>query len=109
MQTAMATTKKAPTRAKPRNSSAKAPAPKPTRADGRPKSKLTLAGEEGAIRAKRELLLKTLDATGWNFSATAGALEMSGTPAVIRALTEVAPDEYERAKKDGRVSQGKRN
>lgn len=108
MQTEMVTKKTAPTRAtrKPRNSSALAP--KLTRADGRVKSKLTLAGEEGALRAKRDLLLITLDANGWNLSATARDLDMSTAGAVIRALNELAPDEYERAKRDGRVSPGKR-
>lgn len=88
---------------------AKAPAPAPARADGRVKSKLTLAAEEGARAAKRDLLLRTLVANGWNFAATARALDLAGTPSVIRALTEVAPDEYDRAKHDGRVAPGKRN
>lgn len=98
----MATTKK---NTRPRG---KAPTPKPTRADGRPKSKLTLAGEEGALRAKRELLLSTLAANSWNLSATARDLDMLTAGAVIRALNELAPDEYERAKQDGRVAPGKR-
>lgn len=105
MQTEMATTKM-PRAGKPPKTSV--PAPKPTRADGRAKSKLTLAGEEGALRAKRELLLKTLDDNGWNLSATARELEMATAGAVIRALNELAPDDYDRAKRDGRVSPGKR-
>lgn len=103
---AMATTKKAPPRAKPRKPSA--PAPKPTRADGRPKSKLTLEGERCAIEGKRALLLKTLDTHGWNLTATAEALEMGALANVIRALHELAPAEYEAARKDGRISHGTR-
>ena len=90
-------------------SSEKPPAPAPARADGRVKSALTMAAEEGARAAKRDLLLRTLDANGWNFAATARALDVAGTPAIIRALNDVAPDEYNRAKRDGRVAPGKRN
>ena len=110
MATPRKTTPKTPATASARPSTRrKAPAPAPARADGRVKSALTLAAEEGARAAKRELLLRTLDANDWNFAATARALGLTGTPAVIRALNEVAPDEYERAKRDGRVAPGKRN
>ncbi len=87
----------------------KKPAVKQTRADGRVKSKLTIAAEEAALAAKRGLLLSTLNANNWNFARTAEALDLPGTPGVIRALKESAPDEYERARKDGRVAPGKRN
>lgn len=85
-----------------------APAPAPARADGRVKSKLTLAAEEAARAAKRELLLRELEAHDWNFAATARALDVAGTPAIIRALNEVAPDAYEQAKRDGKVKSGPR-
>ena len=97
------------TMASPRKTPRKAPAPAPARADGRGKSALTLAGETASREAKRELLLKTLEANDWNLSATARALELSGTPAVIRALNDVAPDAYERATRDARIKSGPRN
>lgn len=102
----MATTKKTRATGKPRNSST--PTPKPTRADGRPKSKLTLAGEESALRTKRELLLHTLKQHDWNLTATAEALDMGFAQSVVRALHELAPEEYELAKADGRISQANR-
>jgi hypothetical protein len=84
---------------KPKKPAAKAPTPKPTRADGRRKSLLSLAGEEASLRAKRELLLKTLDGCGWNLSAAADALKMPGASQVIRSIRETGLDsEYEAAK-----------
>lgn len=54
-----------PAMAAPRKSTAKKPTrPNPTRADGRPKSKLTMVAEEAATAAKRDLLLKTCKAEG---------------------------------------------
>jgi len=80
---------------------------KPKKSEGRPMSVLTEAGEKGRIAAVRKLLLETLKANNWNLTATAEAL---GTkrPGIIRALNEAAPDEYARAKADGRVSPGNR-
>lgn len=104
----MAQSKK-PASAGPRTKS-KVPTPAPTRADGRPKSKLTLAGEAGALAAKRELLLKTLVACGWNLSRTAEELEMPGASQVIRAIRDVGLDaEYEAARKRGDISHGTRS
>lgn len=75
------------------------PAVEPTRADGRPKSKLTLAAEQAALEAKRALLLETLRRLDWNLSAASRDLEMAGASDVLRALRAVGLfDEYERNK-----------
>lgn len=103
----MATTKTKGS-SKPRKSSGGAPPPSPTRADGRQKSKLTLEGERCAAEGKRALLLKTLERHGWNLTATAAALEMGFAQSVVRALNELAPEEYEAARRDGRISPGNR-
>lgn len=84
------------------------PSPAPTRADGRAKSELTLAGETAAMDAKRRLLLDTLEKHNWNLTATAEILRMGANAAVIRALKELAPAEYLAAKKAGKVTQANR-
>lgn len=77
----------------------KPPAPKPTREDGRVKSKLTLAAEAAALKAKRELLLSTLDACDWNLSETARQLGMPGASQVIRAINDTSlTAEYDTAR-----------
>lgn len=85
----------------------KVPAVEPTRADGRAKSALTLAGEQAARDAKRALLLKALKDNGWNLTRTAESLNMGSTGNVARALQELAPDEYEAAKKRGDIAMGR--
>lgn len=73
-----------------------APEPAPSRADGRPKSKLTLAAERAALDAKRQLLLATLREHGWNLTLTARELEMAGASDVLRAIKAVSlVEEYE--------------
>lgn len=76
--------------------------------EGRKRSKFTEVGDEAKAVAQRALLLETLDANGWNLTATAEDLGMGAATAVSRALRELAPKEYEKAKRDGRVSQGNR-
>lgn len=65
-------------------------------------------GDDARRDAQRKLLLRTLRAQGWNLRASAVALGLSGTPGVVRALKEVAPDEYTAAKADGRIKPGVR-
>jgi transcriptional regulator with GAF, ATPase, and Fis domain len=65
-------------------------------------------GREAAREAQRKVLLESWKANGWNMTATAEALGMGSGPAVIRALKTLAPDEYEAAKTDGRVSPANR-
>lgn len=105
MQFEMATTKKPTARPtqKPRNSS-----PKPAESEGRKVSRFTRVGNDAKAAAQRKLLLDTLKQNGWNLTATAEALEMSALTNVIRALQELAPDEYEAARRDGRISPGNR-
>lgn len=104
MQTEMVT-KKAPTRSteRPRNSSSK-----PSEPEGRRVSRFTRVGNDAKAAAQRKLLLDTLKQNGWNLTATAEALEMAALANVIRALQELAPDEYEAARRDGRISPGNR-
>lgn len=85
---------------------------KPAKPEERKKSLFTRVGEEAKAKAQRELLLKTLKAHDWNLTRTGEALEMgtgagAGT-AVIRALKELAPEEYKRAKADGSISPANR-
>lgn len=72
----------------------------------RKRSQLTIVGDEARAKAQRVLLLKTMRACGWNMTAAAEALDMGHGTSVIRALKELAPEEYAKAKADGRVSQG---
>lgn len=73
------------------------------------KPSLTEIGRQAAKDAQRRALLAELDANDWNLTATAEALQVSGgSPNIIRALKQLAPDEYEAAKTDGRVSPGNR-
>jgi hypothetical protein len=85
------------------------PAPEPVRADGRPKSALTLERERGALEAGQALLLTTLERNGWNLSATARDLGMAGASQVIRAIKDHALDpQYDAAKAAGKVTHATR-
>jgi len=79
---------------------------------GRKRSIFTRVGDEAKADAQRKLLLATLKAHDWNLRATGEALEMGtgagATVAVGRALQELAPEEYEEAKADGRIASGRR-
>ncbi len=70
-------------------------------------SVLSEVGDEARRKAVREALLKALRATDWNLTAAGESLRMDRQN-VIRALKEFAPDEYAKAKADGRVVPGKR-
>ncbi|MDB4930079.1 MAG: hypothetical protein JWM10_2563 [Myxococcaceae bacterium] len=65
-------------------------------------------GREAAREAQRKVLLESWKAHDWNMTATAEALGMGDGTAVIRALKALAPEEYDAAKKDGRVSPANR-
>lgn len=86
-----------------------APQPDPTRADGRVKSRLTLAREAAALAAGRALLLATLKAEGWNLTATAETLGMGNASAVLRAIREHGLEaEHEAARVRGDIRPGPR-
>ena len=82
---------------------AKKPAKKP---EGRKKSKLVQIGDAAKAEAMRKALLDALKQHEWNLSRTARELEMNNASAVIRALKELAPGEYERARERGDVAFG---
>jgi len=86
----------------------KAPAKAAPRPAARKQSKLTLAGDEASKLARRTLLITTLGACGWNLARTAAALDLASGADVIRALKELAPEEYDAARADGRISPGRR-
>lgn len=69
----------------------------------RRKSKLTLASEDAA----RKLLLRTVRAEGWNLSASAVALDMTGAADVLRALKLLAPDELAAARAEQLIRAGR--
>ena len=71
---------------------------------GRKKSKLTTAGDEASQLARRTLLLGTCEAAKWNLTRVAEALDLATGADVIRALKELAPEEYEAAQTDGRIA-----
>lgn len=71
---------------------------------GRKKSKLTAAGEEGSQLARRTLLLGTCEALKWNLARVAEVLELASHADVIRALKELAPEEYEAARDAGKIA-----
>lgn len=86
-----------------------APQPDPTRADGRVKSKLTLAREAAALAAGRELLLATLEECGWRLTEAARSLGLAGVSQVIRAIREHGlAGEYESARVRGDIRPGPR-
>lgn len=78
-----------------------------TAPEGRKKSKLTLAREEGSRLAGRTLLLGTCEATGWNLARVAEVLGLASNADVIRALNELAPEEYARAQDEGLIKKGR--
>ena len=66
-------------------------------------------GERGRREAQRKLLFKTLKEHAWNMTATAEALGMAGSPAVIKAIKDVGlSEEYEAAKERGDISPANR-
>lgn len=71
-------------------------------------SKYAQAGDDARRAAQRKLLLTTLKGCDWNLARAADELGLSGSPGVIRALKDVAPDEYDAARSDGRVRAGAR-
>lgn len=73
----------------------------------RKQSLFTRVGEEAKAKAQRELLLKTLTERRWNLTATAKALELFPA-ALIRALRELAPEEYQTARASGVVRLGRK-
>lgn len=83
---------------------AKKSAKKKAAPEGRKKSKLTMIGDEAAAVAKRGALLSACDAHGWNLTRVAETLGMVGAPDVIRALKELAPEEYAAARVRGDVA-----
>lgn len=64
-------------------------------------------GRSAAKAAQRELLLSALGRCGWNLTAAAEQLSMGANSSVIRALKELAPEEYEMARASGRIAPGK--
>ena len=65
-------------------------------------------GREAAREAQRKVLLEALEAHAWNMTATGETLGMGTGANVIRALKQLAPEEYEAAKVDGRISPANR-
>lgn len=108
--TTMTTPRKAPPAPRaPQRSPRKAPTPPPTRADGRPKSKLTLARERGALEAGRAVLLDALTANDWNLTETARALDVASVSQIIRAIREHGLEaEYKAARASGKIAPGPR-
>lgn len=86
------------------------PRPKnPTEGEGRRKNRLAQHGEEAARLAKRQLLLTTADACGWNLSRVAEVFEMTSTSDVLRAFKELDLEaELEAARERGDVAPGRR-
>lgn len=83
---------------------AKKAAKKKATPEGRKKSKLTAAREEASRLAGRTMLLATCDALKWNLTRVAEALELATPSDVIRALKELAPEEYAAAQERGDVA-----
>lgn len=79
----------------------KKPAPRTT---ARKQSKLTMAGDEASRLARRTMLLATCDALKWNLTRVAETLDLATGADVIRALKELAPDEYEAARTRGDIA-----
>ena len=63
-------------------------------------------GDDARREAQRKLLLSTLRKTRWSLRAAADALGLSGSAGVVRALKDVAPEEYAAARADGRIKAG---
>lgn len=72
-------------------------------------STLAKVGESARVAAQRQLLLSTLDANRWNLTATAEALGLTDSSAVLRAaLTLGLKKELAAARKRGLVSRQNR-
>jgi len=72
-------------------------------------STLAQVGDDAKRAAMRSLLLSTLKAQGWNLTATAKALGMSGPPDVIRAASSLGLKAHlTTARKRGAVSRQNR-
>lgn len=78
--------------------------PRPETPEGRRKSKLTQAGEEASRLARRTLLLTTCETVKWNLTRAAEALVLATPSDVIRALKDLAPEEYEAARERGDIA-----
>lgn len=74
---------------------------------GRKLSRLSTVGDEASKSARRALLLTTCEIVSWDLSAAARALELATSADVIRALRELAPDEYEAARESGKIRRGR--
>ena len=97
------------TMAAPRKTRTKAPTPSPTRADGRPKSLLSIEGERASMEARRTMLLRSLKENDWNLSKTAEALLLANASTVIRAIRDLGLEsEYETARATGKIKPGPR-
>ena len=79
---------KATAKAATKRGAAKPAAPRvPTaRADGRPKSALSLAGDQAKLDAERALLRATLEAHGWNATHAGRALGIDHVQTVLRQI-----------------------
>lgn len=64
-------------------------------------------GERGRREAQRKLMLEVIAEVGWNLHAIGRKLGIKA-PNVIAALQDVAPLEYESAKRGGLISKGSR-
>lgn len=84
----------------------KAPKKPTVKAPGRKLSKLALAGNEASRLARRTMLLATCEAVKWNLTRVAEVLDLATPSDVIRALKELAPNEYEAAQERGDVRRG---
>ena len=71
---------------------------------GRKLSRLTIAGDEASRLARRTMLLATCAAVKWNLTRAAEALDLATPSDVIRALKDLAPEEYEAARERGDVA-----
>lgn len=79
----------------------KKPAKRPAKAE--PKKSLL---REAAEQAQHDLLVKTAEECDWSIRKMANALNVT-PPSVVRALRELAPKEYEKAKAAGKVRVGR--
>ena len=83
----MAATKaKAATKRGAAKASPAAPRVPTARADGRPKSALTIAGDQAKLDAERALLRATLEAHGWNATHAGRALGIDHVQTVLRQI-----------------------
>lgn len=81
---------------------------KPPETGEHSKSLFAETGRAAAREAQKKLLLRVLKEHDWNMTAASEALGMNANTAVIRALKELAPEEYEEAKASGKISPANR-